>query len=786
VISPCQRRAARRLVAEGRAAPRRSARPPGAARLPSLATCAALAIASLAACKPSRPGAALEPPARAAAYTPVVGFPGATSVELSLGPGAGASFFSRPWPSELARTADGRLELSQFPRGDNFILAPYLAQARRDLDGFSLSPTVYFHLTGPIQRARLPASLEATLAPTSTVFLMDVDPQSPDLGARYPLAFKFYDVEGSTVPANTLAMRVASGFVLRPGTLHAAVVRRSLGDAAGAPLGTPQALEHMKWTSPLADAPGGPEERARLLHAAALDALAARGVGREEIAGIALFRTQQPHAITDRMVRAAASPAPADAPRLIAASWDDAFADARPPAPYWTITGQYCTPSYQGEIDEAPFVKRGGGVRLGARGAPEVIPIPEGSRHHAAECGPLMRARFVLTIPRGAPPPEGFPLMISAHGTGGDASTFLGQADFAGWAAGQGVAVVSTDQPLHGRRGDPAARPGSQEVVSLDVLGVPLPFVNGINPSLLFYNPLNPVAARDNLRQATADAASLITLFAGLDLGASRSPSGTPLLQPLPDRAAPRLRRDRVMAAGHSQGSQSLAVLGALDARVEGVILSGCGGDTRHGILHNKEFAEFKGLLTALLGLSPGELDEFHPILALVQTLSDAIDPQSYARFYRDPLPGRRPQSVLHFEGVGDRYNPQEAAEALAIALRAQPLGRLDRAVEGLSLLGLRPSDAPLRGNASGGKATIAFSQLTPTHGEDGHFVIYHEPDGGRLIRQFIHAVAAGEHPVSVGPASPASRAAPGPAPRPAGPSAGARIPPARRVSAAR
>ena len=89
------------------------------------------------------------------------------------------------------------------------------------------------------------------------------------------------------MPERTLAVKPLPGFVLRPGTLYAAVVRRDLGDASGAPLGTSPALEAIKWTSPRKDPI---EERARLLHYDSLNYIEARGIARSDIAALALFQ----------------------------------------------------------------------------------------------------------------------------------------------------------------------------------------------------------------------------------------------------------------------------------------------------------------------------------------------------------------------------------------------------------------------------------------------------------------------------------------------------------------
>jgi hypothetical protein len=324
-------------------------------------------------------------------------------------------------------------------------------------------------------------------------------------------------------------------------------------------------------------------------------------------------------------------------------------------------------------------------------------------------------------------PPAGYPLLISAHGTGGDAETFLGDDDFAGWAAREGIAVVSTDQPLHGGRG-PAPRPGSLEPLSLSVAGFPVRLVSGPGVAeVAFYNPIHPAAARDNLRQAAADVMVLARLFTSADLG--------PLLGD--DGRVPRFDPARVLAAGHSQGSQSVAAAGAVDPMIRGVILSGCGGDARLGVLGRSDLPVVP-IFGLLLGLPPGELDELHPFMALLQTLADPIDPASYARLYWDPPPGRPKKSVLHYEGMTDTFAPPATAEALAVALRATPLAPVVKAIAGLGAPAGSLDDLLGRGGA-----VRAFAQYRSTRRENGHFVLYYEPGAADLAMRFMRAVVA-------------------------------------------
>jgi hypothetical protein len=194
-------------------------------------------------------------------------------------------------------------------------------------------------------------------------------------------------------------------------------------------------------------------------------------------------------------------------------------------------------------------------------------------------------------------------------------------------------------------------------------------------------------------------------------------------------------------------------VVGVVDPRVRGVVLSGCGGDIRVAFARRQD-TNARDVVQLLLRLADGEIDEFHPLLALVQTILDSVDPQSWARLYHEPLPGRSPVSVLHFEGLGDTMTLPAMSEALAIAMRSQPLQPLQQPVAGLSLLGIEPALA-VRGNAARGRATLALVQLSPEPGQDGHYVMYRDPQASKLVRTFLGALARGESAPKVGPLQP-------------------------------
>lgn len=686
--------------------------------------------------------------------------------------GAPIDMTRTPWPTEMARLPDGRLDLRAYPGHGSTLLGEYLARAAEDLDGFSIAPVVYFRFEGPLDLRAAPAE-DTSRSAGAPIVLVDVDPASPETGTFYPIALHATTRDMRYVKAGTLAVRPLDGFVLRPGTLYAAVVKRSFGGVPGG-LATSPDLDAVLAKTPRG---GAAPERAHAQHAPSVAALEQLGVARADIAALAVFRTGAPHLPNERLVRAVddlfAAPAPApgasgsraatnapgsraaanargtdaaaDAPgtdaapappHVVSAAWD---ATHSVPGLYRVVRGWYCTPNFQQKIENAPFLEHEGGrVVLDGGGRPRVAPVPTSARAAHPDCPGQLRARFLISVPDMPAPKDGFPLLVTAHGTGGDATSFLGRTDFAGWAAQEGFAAISTDQPLNG--GAESGRPGAAGPVVLP-MGITLPG-NRFGASIAFYNPLYPGATRGNMHQAAADALVLVRLFAGLDFAALRDAKGQPLLRAAAGEPAPRLDARRTVLAGHSQGCQSLAAVGAVDPRARGVILSGCGGDARLGILYGRPVDEpISEWISLTLGLDPEELSPFHPLMALVQNLADPIDPLAFARLYREPPPGRTAPKILHFEGLRDRYTPEVAAEALAVALRASPVTPLARPVTGLVLLGLQApgSDPPPPGAAHTGRL---FAQFAPARGREGHFVLYDVPGASDLFRDLLRAAA--------------------------------------------
>ncbi|HHH29552.1 MAG TPA: hypothetical protein ENK57_14565 [Polyangiaceae bacterium] len=661
-------------------------------------------------------------------YRSSEGLPGRGLVAFTLPrQGGSTGFFDTPWPSERRRSG-GRPDLVGYPGSEHFALRGIVREIAAEMRGFSVSPVIYLETTD-VDAATWERAIDE-----QAVRLVDVDPTSAERGRRHPLRFRFYDRATRHVPEGLLALRPE--LPLAEDRLYALVVERDLPDHGT--LATTRDFERVKNTAPRIDRA---EEAARQSLVVTLDYLSATGLPREQVAALTVFRTQVVVDPVRKMVEVADVVPEPFQPMHLDAAWQP----ERDGEKFRTIVGYYCTPSFQRQPEHAPFVERGGTISLEGD-LPRPVSV-RGTDVHEPRCGHRMQARYVLTVPRGPRPERGWPLLVYAHGTTGDALALLGEDGFGARAAEVGMAAVSTDQPLHGS-GDPrAARPGSTEPFSFHLGPFPLPLpLKGKGAELAFYNVLRPAVLRDNLRQAVVDAALLARLILATDFATAKGDDGSPLLA-LQDDAlgvdAPRFDGERgYVAAGHSQGSQSVAMLGALDPKVAGVVLSACGGDFTTTMLGRRDTEEVATVVRLVAGLEDDELDAFHPLVALLQTIVDPADPQSFGGLYARAAP---PRSVLMIQGAGDTMTIPVAADTMAATVGARPVGVLAEPLPLVAGRGLEPAPS-VRGNLANG-ATAALLQVVPTAVYDGHFVSFREPAAMGAIEAYLRDVVGGRVP---------------------------------------
>src|SRR5262249_36864674 len=132
-----------------------------------------------------------------------------------------------------------------------------------------------------------------------------------------------------------------------------------------------------------------------------------------------------------------------------------------------------------------------------------------------------------------------------------------------------------------------------------------------------------------------------------------------------------RFDKTRIGFLGHSEGSTVGAPFVSTDERIKAAAFSGLGSILTILLLERRDIVDFKALLASLFKLPPDEvLDEFHPILDIVQTFIEPADAIGYAKSYLDDPPAGARRDVLIIEGFKDFAALPRGTEAFASAAR--------------------------------------------------------------------------------------------------------------------
>lgn len=610
-------------------------------------------------------------------------------------------WFDHPWPSDF-RLIDGKPTFVGFPnpKGSD-LLGEYLDFAEGRIDGFSPAGAGYLRFTGPLDPSSLPADPAASLGASAGVQLVDIDPASPERGRRIPIAVDFRAEEGVYVASNTLRFLPAPGFPLRPATRYALIVSDAVRSAGGGTVGSGAELAQTLGIEPAT----GAAAAWRDARAADVESL---GIDPARVVHLAIFTTADPTA----EVRAVADHLRSGA--IAAPAFDESAFTVVDRGGWVEYQGVYGpSPNYQHGALPFESFGDGGDFVFDASGQPVL-----------ADSFDL---RFSMSVPKqsACPMPEaGYPVVLYAHGTGGNWRSYVSYADT---LAERCLALMGVDQIFHG------TRPGAP--------------ADEFKTQILFFNFQNVEAARTNGRQSAIDEVQRARLFteAMATIPASVSETG----------AAIRFDPERVLFFGHSQGGLNGPLYLAVDDSARGGVLSGSSSVMSITLLEKTEPSPSVADLvpTLFLGLLSGEREEydiFHPAIMIAQTLVDAIDPIHYARLIvREPLSGD-PKSILMTEGIapdgnGDSYAPPAGIEAQAVAM-GLPLSEpviwpIPQLGYGASTVAI-PAEG-LRGNLADGAASGVLTQWVPPPGEDGHFVVFDVEAARAQVAGFLEALAA-------------------------------------------
>jgi len=611
--------------------------------------------------------------------------------------GATPAFFDSPWPSDLRLLPEGTPDLTGFPNPFRVaLLDDYSDAIERRQVGYATNGAVYFRFSRSVDVSTLPADAATTMMASASVFLIDIDPDSPERGTRHPCLVDYEDRDTAFWPGETVTIRPAPGIALAGNRTYAAVVTRAVLPAAGGSFAQDADFEALL---------GAAEDdadivEARAIYQPSLDALIELGVPHETLLSLAVFTTQDPTAITFALrdwLRDETEEVRVP-PDVIEESW----APGSGGAGVVEVLGRYTAPVFQeGEI---PYLDEGGAIDLNAAGEPTV--------HETFE------ARFSVTIPAGVPmPPDGFPLVLYSHGTGGDYRSYLSD-DTAQLLAAQGYATMGIDQIHHAARNPTDSSP--------EVL-----FFNLFNPDAVRFNTLE--SAIDIVQQARAAARMVIPDFVTIEGGPARF-----------DPA-------HFYFFGHSQGGLVGPLFLGTDDSVRGGVISAGGALIGYALLEKIEPVSIPLIVTTLLRLPGGddafELEGFdfdHPVITLLQGWIEPSDPANYGRYALDtPREGFAPKHILSTEGLRDVYVSPGSIEALAVSMRVPLMAPVSRAIPTYALLGIPVMGTSVSLNAADGLATAGLLQFP----EDGHFAVFNNDDAMAQISGFFASLHDGEVP---------------------------------------
>ncbi|MDF1565445.1 MAG: alpha/beta fold hydrolase [Deltaproteobacteria bacterium] len=638
------------------------------------------------------------------------------ALQVRYAPGGGgdseaARWLAFPWPSNLRTLASGSPDVRDFPNPSGTDLIEEYLLTAGTLDGFGLNAPVHLSFNGPVSPASIPTDPAAFLEADAPIQLVDVDPASPERGRRFPLRWR-YDTSGSSfLTADSLSVATAWGFPLRPKTTYALWLTTEVLGADDQPL-TPPALFAESIGAPLAcegaSVDAGLASALALIHGPLTDLLGEEGVDLSTLAAATVFTTQSTVDDLEAIYRNIHEDLPAPA---LTADWQPIGQNGESWLTRrfeWAAGRNVRYDVYEGRFDSPNYQE--GTVPYGAEG---------GNLHRDPVTGePLPfrteSLRFVLTVPQGPPGDGGacYPIVEYAHGTGGSAYGF--SYDTAGRLAGRGLAGIGLDQPLHGPRGE-------GKVFDVDMMS---------------FNFLNPDSARSGFRQSAADTFSLTRFVReSLEVPATVARGGSRLC----------FDPDRVSFFGHSHGGLSGSLAAAVEKDIGTWVLSGAGGGLSITAMERKDPFDIAALVVELVELDTATepLTELHPLVGLVQLLTEVTDPLAYSPYWLERRDGAPTPNMLVTSGSTDAATPWRTATAMAVAAGLPVMRPIEVPSQSFDLAGLAPVDSPARQNLAG-DATGAFLQWK----NEDHFVIFNRPEAIHASMEFLRSAAFNASPV--------------------------------------
>jgi pimeloyl-ACP methyl ester carboxylesterase len=624
-------------------------------------------------------------------------------------------FYGAPFPSDDLLTPDGHVVLDAFPNPQKNILTAQVGRMIASYaHGFSVVGGAFVSFTDDLDPASLP-SLEDSVTPSASVFLTSVTDGAPDLGVRVPIYVSF-DADGGPFGAPHLLSAVPlGGMVLRPKQTYALVVTRGVRDVRGAQIAAAPQVAMLA----NGETPAGMPQRVAATYKAALEKVAATGTAPANVAGLAVFTTDDP-AASFRAAARALSARPL--PQTTTAPKKGETFDG-----YCVYNAQIAMPDYQ--TGTPPYGSTGGDLALATDGSP----IQQR----------LAPARVVLTVPRSVMPAAGYPIMTLVRtGAGGDRPL--------------------VDRGVQAKTGGDALMPGTGPAMELAKVGFAGAMVDGPHggprnvsngdEQFLMFNVSNPYALRDNVRESALELSVFSAWLRALSFDASDCPGvgTTPV----------RFDAEKAALMGHSMGATIAPLALAITRGWKGAVLSGEGGSYIENVMWKEHPLFVRPLMETLFGFgaSRRKLTRGDPVLTLMQWALEPADPIVYARdLVREPPKGESPRQLLMEQGIVDHYILPPIANAMTLALGLDLAGaeldttnaelvarpELTPLAKVLPLGGRKSIGLPASANITASVTAVVVQH--PSDGiEDGHEIMFQTEPPKAEYRCFLASLAKG------------------------------------------
>jgi hypothetical protein len=606
-----------------------------------------------------------------------------------------ADFYRHPYPSD-ARLKNGHPVLSGHPTPGNGVLDFDLVQ--RYLDAISASQDRFSPNSAVFLRFSKTPNFDSLNAngDSKPVQLIDIDPASPNYGRAQAFGWNGSSGRNRYICPNNLVVRPSVGRPLAPNTTYAVLLSNVIKDDAGTAIARDADFEAMLGSTRPTGAKGEAWDAYAALRTYFADA-AATPVAEATISFAAVFTTGNPIEKMRVLVDDAKGEMPVASELTqcdtgVVSPCDDGLTDNAhvrgcfaASTVFDEIQGKMSLPIYQ--AGTAPYLETGGAATPGAKRSEDVC--------------------FAMTVPADTAPAEGWPVLLVAHGTGGNYRGHVDQvSELFTTIDVDGTPVkfvtIGWDQVQHfNRRGDSEAHP------------------NG-----LVYNYANPDAALGNFLQGGAEIASIVSWIASDPITAALSPTGV---------AVP-LDPNQIWFLGHSQGGTTGPLALPFESRVRGAILSGAGASLVNALVGKTSPVNSLGALKIVL--QDPSVGVNHPVIQLLQGYFDPVDPVNFARrMTAAPIDGvTTSKHIFQTHGVTDTFTPPSALDTLAIALLAT---YIEPMIDPIS--GVPTSPGPVSGNVTVAQVpfTVVGRQYQPD-GYDGHFVLFRDAGARQDAAEFL------------------------------------------------